>query len=83
MRRVLPLRELQCSKAREPALETMTSPVPPRMKRKERAVLKDQLADIYRAYIACLNSRDWPRLSAFVTEDARHNGRHLVASHSD
>lgn len=43
-------------------------------------MLKDQLADIYRAYIACLNSRDWPGLSAFVAEDARHNGRHLGVS---
>ena len=36
---------------------------------------KDELADIYRDYIRCLNGRDWPRLARFVDEDARHNGR--------
>jgi predicted ester cyclase len=35
------------------------------------------LADLYRAYIACLNRQDWPRLGAFVAGDARHNGRPL------
>ena len=38
------------------------------------------LADIYRGYIDCLNSRDWPRLVKFVDEDARHNGRRLGLS---
>ncbi len=33
------------------------------------------LADLYRAYIACLNRQDWPNLHAFVADDARHNGR--------
>jgi predicted ester cyclase len=33
------------------------------------------LADLYRAYIACLNQQDWPNLHQFVAEDARHNGR--------
>lgn len=33
------------------------------------------LADIYRAYIACLNRQDWPELGRFVQEDAIHNGR--------
>ena len=32
---------------------------------------------IYRGYIDCLNSQDWPRLGQFVHDDARHNGRHL------
>jgi predicted ester cyclase len=36
---------------------------------------KDDLAALYRAYIACLNAQDWPNLSRFVQEDARHNGR--------
>jgi predicted ester cyclase len=35
----------------------------------------DALADIYRAYIACLNARDWDSLGRFVAEDAGHNGR--------
>ena len=38
---------------------------------------KTALADLYRAYIACLNRRDWPNLHRFVTDDARHNGRPL------
>ena len=36
---------------------------------------KDELAALYRAYIACLNAQDWPHLGRFVQEDARHNGR--------
>jgi predicted ester cyclase len=43
-------------------------------------VLKDELADIYRDYIACLNTQDWPRLVKFVDDDARHNGRRLGLS---
>lgn len=33
------------------------------------------LAARYRAYIDCLNRRDWDRLGDFVDESARHNGR--------
>ncbi len=33
------------------------------------------LADLYRAYIACLNRQDWENLRQFVADDARHNGR--------
>ena len=36
---------------------------------------KTALADLYRAYIACLNRQDWPNLHRFVADDARHNGR--------
>jgi predicted ester cyclase len=36
---------------------------------------KDALASIYRAYIACLNARDWPSLPRFVHDEACHNGR--------
>jgi predicted ester cyclase len=36
---------------------------------------KDALAGTYRAYIACLNAQDWPKLGRFVQEDAAHNGR--------
>jgi predicted ester cyclase len=35
------------------------------------------LPDLYRAYIACLNARDWDRLGQFVHEEAVHNGRPL------
>ncbi len=34
-----------------------------------------ELATIYRAYIACLNEQDWPRLGHFVAHDVVHNGR--------
>jgi predicted ester cyclase len=36
---------------------------------------KTPLAELYRAYIACLNRQDWPNLHRFVADDARHNGR--------
>ncbi len=35
------------------------------------------LAEIYRAYIGCLNERDWAALGRFVHADAHHNGRRL------
>lgn len=39
------------------------------------------LSDLYRAYIACLNARDWGRLDRFVGEDVVHHpaGRGLAA----
>ena len=36
-----------------------------------------ELSDIYRGYIACLNSQDWPNLGHYVGEDACHNGRRI------
>ncbi|WP_407156716.1 ester cyclase [Bradyrhizobium sp. STM 3557] len=36
---------------------------------------RDELADIYRAYIACLNAQDWEQLRRFVHDGASHNGR--------
>lgn len=41
---------------------------------------RDDLADIYRAYIACLNAQAWDKLGQFVGDDARHNGRRLGLS---
>lgn len=38
------------------------------------------LAEIYRAYIACLNAQDWMRLGQFVHDEAHHNGRRLGLS---
>jgi predicted ester cyclase len=38
---------------------------------------RDQLRDVYRAYIACLNGQEWPRLGQFVHEEVVHNGRRL------
>lgn len=44
------------------------------------AVLKTDLANIYRAYIACLNKQDWPKLEQFVGDEVRHNGRRIGLS---
>jgi predicted ester cyclase len=41
---------------------------------------KAELSDIYRAYIACLNRQDWPKLGRFVDENVSHNGRQLGLS---
>jgi len=38
---------------------------------------KAELDARYRAYIACLNRRDWADLGRFVDEYVRHNGRPL------
>lgn len=37
----------------------------------------DNIADLYREYIACLNKRDWDQLGAFVAEDVTRNGKVL------
>lgn len=38
---------------------------------------RDELAALYRDYIACLNRRDWPALGQFVHEEVAHNARPL------
>ncbi|MBV9461320.1 MAG: ester cyclase, partial [Bradyrhizobium sp.] len=38
------------------------------------------LSDIYRAYIACLNRQDWPKLGQFVDENVARNGERLGLS---
>ena len=43
-------------------------------------MLKTDLCDLYRAYIACLNRQDWPKLGQFVDDDAIHNGRRVGLS---
>jgi predicted ester cyclase len=35
---------------------------------------KNELLERYRAYIDCLNRRDWSRLGDLVSDDARYNG---------
>lgn len=40
----------------------------------------DNIADVYREYIACLNNRDWERLTAFVADDVTRNGKLLRLS---
>lgn len=34
----------------------------------------DELANVYRSYIACLNRQDWEKLGLYVDERAEHNG---------
>ncbi len=38
-------------------------------------MIKADLSDIYRDYIACLNKQDWPKLGQFVHDEVIHNGR--------
>ena len=38
---------------------------------------KNELADVYRGYIACLNKQDWPNLGRFVGDKACHNGQRI------
>ncbi|MBB4421744.1 putative ester cyclase [Bradyrhizobium sp. CIR48] len=41
---------------------------------------REELAGIYRAYIACLNRQDWPALGQFVHDEVAHNARPLGLS---
>ena len=38
------------------------------------------LSDLYRAYIDCLNRRDWEELGQYVDDEVEHNGRLLHLS---
>lgn len=38
---------------------------------------KTSLAEIYRSYIACLNTQNWPLLGQFVGDEAIHNGKEI------
>jgi predicted ester cyclase len=44
------------------------------------AVIKSDLSDLYRGYIACPNKQDWPNLGQFVHDEAIHNGRPIGLS---
>lgn len=41
---------------------------------------KADLSEIYRAYIACLNQQDWPKLEQFVDDNVSRNGQQLGLS---
>ena len=41
---------------------------------------RNELSDIYRDYIACLNRRDWPQLGQFVADEVHHNDRPIGLS---
>jgi predicted ester cyclase len=45
--------------------------------RTEFAMIKADLSDIYRNYIACLNKQDWPKLEQFVHEEVHYNGQRI------
>lgn len=40
-------------------------------------MIEADLRDLYRDYIACLNTRDWPKLTTFVHDDVSYNGRRI------
>jgi predicted ester cyclase len=44
------------------------------------AVTKNDLSDIYREYIACLNRQDWPNLGRFVDKEVHYNGKRIGLS---
>jgi predicted ester cyclase len=41
---------------------------------------REELAELYRGYIACLNAQDWANLGRFVDEEVRHNGERIGLS---
>ncbi len=43
-------------------------------------MMKTDLSDLYREYIACLNRQDWPKLGQFVHDEASHNGKRIGLS---
>jgi predicted ester cyclase len=43
-------------------------------------VTRTELADIYLAYIDCLNVQDWDKLGQFVDDGACHNGQRFGLS---
>jgi predicted ester cyclase len=40
-------------------------------------MIKTNLADVYRGYIACLNKQDWPKLAQFIHDGVSYNGRRI------
>ena len=40
-------------------------------------MIKTDLSDIYRDYIACLNKQDWPKLEKFVHDEVYYNGQRI------
>ena len=44
------------------------------------AVIKTDLSEVYRDYIACLNKQDWEELHRFVHDEVRYNGQRVGLS---
>ena len=40
-------------------------------------MIKTDLSDAYRDYIACLNKQDWPKLERFVHNEVYRNGQRI------
>jgi predicted ester cyclase len=40
-------------------------------------MIKADLSNVYRDYIACLNKQDWPMLGQFVHDAVQHNGQRI------
>ena len=40
-------------------------------------MIRANLCDVYRDYIACLNRQDWPKLEHFVHDDVHYNGHRI------
>jgi predicted ester cyclase len=43
-------------------------------------MIRADLSDVYRGYIACLNKQDWPNLGRFVHEDVQYSGKRIGLS---
>jgi len=43
-------------------------------------MIRNDLSNVYRNYIACLNRQDWPQLEKFVDDDVSYNGRQIGLS---
>jgi predicted ester cyclase len=41
------------------------------------AMMRTDLAKVYRDYIACLNGQDWAHLGQFVDDDVHYNGQRI------
>jgi predicted ester cyclase len=41
------------------------------------AMIRTDLSDVYRDYIACLNKQDWPKLEQFVHDEVYYNGQRI------
>jgi predicted ester cyclase len=46
----------------------------------EVTVIKADLSDVYRGYVACLNQQDWPKLEQFVDGNVYYNGQKIRLS---
>jgi predicted ester cyclase len=43
-------------------------------------MIKTDLSDVYRDYIACLNQQDWPKLEQFVHDEVYYNCQRIGIS---